>query len=601
MQHGARNFILAAIFAAIAAGLAAVWLKQRERAIILQYAPKKVARTNVIVPKRFIAAGEYLSAENLAGRPIPAEFVPDNVVLAKDFRTVTGRLATMDLAAGKVVPWAAVLGERQREFSDTIALGRRAKTIRVGAIESFDGMLRPSDRIDLYGTFATAATPYFEGQDENRPPQVLVPVLQNVHVMATGKRSADLDARAVAQDPFNRESAYSTITVSVTPKEAAKLTLAERTGELTAVLRNSEDAGATSFEYATTFDVFRDSEADSTELVYDPAGNLVGRLVGDKVVNAQGQVVASMAGDRLVSTDGKDLGAALVVKDEGDPVSVVLDRNGEVIGVRRGNVVYGNDGEVKARIVDGRVLALNGTELNDHVETAVLKHEQTAVLDASGKVIGHRVGDKVVNEDGKIVGTLARRNVSDQPVTVTGANGETIGKVVTDPVTGEARIVDDQGRTVGIVETDPETGEQRILDLNGQVIEGSQLQAPVGDIVLVDPETGQVLAEGLAAERRPVGDLTAPTQVVLDEQGNPLGTRVGNNVIDSSGRVIAEIRNGKVIGKNGNVITDSVTTRSEAGGTSFTRKFMEYIAGGSSNGGIAEVRKIPLNAAGDQK
>ena len=85
--------------------------------------------------------------------------------------------------------------------------------------------LQPGDRIDILFT-TTAANE-----------SVTVPLLLSVPVIATGLRT-QANANSL---PDKLQGPFRTITVSVTPSDAAKITLAQEAGRITVALRQPQD------------------------------------------------------------------------------------------------------------------------------------------------------------------------------------------------------------------------------------------------------------------------------------------------------------------------------------------------------------------------
>lgn len=521
-QQSGKLVIAAIVFGLLAAAMAALWLKAREAELEARYRPKPVKKVEVIVPTSTLAAGSPISPATVATRQIPASFLPPNVLTYDDFEAVEGRLVVQDLPQGRPIPWSAVLGEKRKDFSDSIKLGSRAKTIRVTKINSFDGMLRPGNHIDLFGTFSSDITPLATGEEGgNRP--VLYPVLQNLLVMATGTLSGAQGVDA-AQRLTGGDTSYSTISVQVSPREAAKLTLAESLGELTAVLRNREDDSGSGFEFVSTIDVFQSEADNAAELVYDRSGNLVGRKVGDRVVDENGNVVAEMNNGLLTASNGDSLGGGVVVSASQAGAELIRDDSGQVVGIRKGNVVYDEDGKVVARVVDDRVVDLNGRVLNEEVDAVALN--------------GCKQG--AIGFDGKALGTLRGSGIYD-------ANGIPIARV--------------------------ENGQ--VLTLDGLVITDTVKTKCVDAF---DPQ-----------------DLNK-SELVLDDNGNVVGVRVGKQVFDAAGNVVATIDQGEVIAANGKLLAKRVRSTTERKQKTAT-PFVEFIAGGVSKKGVATVKKLTLTTS----
>lgn len=102
-------------------------------------------------------------------------------------------------------------------------------TVAVDEVNAVSGMLRPGDRIDL--VFSVR-----EPSPSSTVPETTRLLMQNLLVLATGQRLAggEVDRPAGA-------GRFASITVEVTPEQAKRLILAQRTGRITALLRHPDD------------------------------------------------------------------------------------------------------------------------------------------------------------------------------------------------------------------------------------------------------------------------------------------------------------------------------------------------------------------------
>jgi pilus assembly protein CpaB len=193
-------------------------------------ATAKGKTVTVIVAKQDIPKGEVLSAENMALRPIPAEFAHSVALSPEDFERVDGQRLAYPVKSGEMILWGLMETARVPTFSANVAAGRRAMTVPVDEINSISGMLEPGDTIDLLATI-----------DRNGKKSTF-PVMQSVAVMATGQRSQD--------DPKTGDARqYTTVTIDTTPEQAKFLIAAREAGRLTALLRNPQDKAAIPGQY----------------------------------------------------------------------------------------------------------------------------------------------------------------------------------------------------------------------------------------------------------------------------------------------------------------------------------------------------------------
>jgi pilus assembly protein CpaB len=232
---GHRNTVL--LLAALCCGAVAVqagrsWLERQleaERARLAPVPPKTVA---VVVARQDLAKGDPIDARTMAIREIPQEFVSSSAVRPERFDAVNGLRLAAALRSGEQLLATAIVGGDQASFSQRVKPGIRALTIAVDEINSISGMLQPGDRIDLLFSARPPGRDGARGHDG----EATVPLFQGLLVLATGRQvRAGVDERGA-------QRSFSTVTVEVEPEQAQRLVVAQRTGKLTAVLRNPDDS-----------------------------------------------------------------------------------------------------------------------------------------------------------------------------------------------------------------------------------------------------------------------------------------------------------------------------------------------------------------------
>jgi pilus assembly protein CpaB len=179
----------------------------------------------VLVVSRDIPRGEPLRSDSLAVRQMPRRFVRSDSLDPDAVSAVLGRRLLRDLTGGDAVGESDLEPRGVALLSAELRSGLRALTIPVDEVNSLSGMLRAGDVIDLY---------YLRQQDGNSAQLTLL--LEAVPVLATGAQVAG----AVAKQG-GATTEFATVTLQVTPDDAARVVLAQRTGQLTAVLRNHSD------------------------------------------------------------------------------------------------------------------------------------------------------------------------------------------------------------------------------------------------------------------------------------------------------------------------------------------------------------------------
>ncbi len=198
---------------------------QRRAELDSQYRPVRV-----IVANADLRSGTALSGQTVAIREVPRTFLHADAVLAESWSSFTGRVLAHGVRSGEPILSAHLASEAGAGFSAQLAPGMRALTLPVDAEASISGMLAPGDRIDIL--FTTSL-----GNESTT-----VPLLFNVPILATGIRTATNAAWLGDQrQPYAPGVQFNTVTIAVSPEDAAKLTLAQQVGRITITLRQSAD------------------------------------------------------------------------------------------------------------------------------------------------------------------------------------------------------------------------------------------------------------------------------------------------------------------------------------------------------------------------
>ena len=180
---------------------------------------------SVVVAKTDLAPGSVLSARTVALREVPKTYLHTEAVAGERWSDVAGRVLSRAVRSGETILNSHLAQGAGAGFSAQLPEGMRALTFPVNEEASIAGMLAPGDRIDLLFT-TTAANE-----------SITVPLLFSVPVIATGLRT-QANENALPDKP---QGPFRTITVSVTPADAAKITLAQEAGRITVALRQPKD------------------------------------------------------------------------------------------------------------------------------------------------------------------------------------------------------------------------------------------------------------------------------------------------------------------------------------------------------------------------
>lgn len=228
MALAAAAFGLLAVFG-IRGHVAEQVALERER-----LAPQQ-ASLQVVAAKRDLAVGTIVDADTMAVRALPADGLPGSVVRPERFDAVEGGRLTVALKAGEPLIAATVVRPDTAALAARVRSGVRAITIAVDEVNALSGMLQPGDRIDL---LVSARAPARTAADAIA--DVTVPLMQDIPVLAVGRQFR----ASTGSSPDAAPRPYTTITIEAEPVQAQKLIVAQRSGRLTAMLRNPDDRGA---------------------------------------------------------------------------------------------------------------------------------------------------------------------------------------------------------------------------------------------------------------------------------------------------------------------------------------------------------------------
>lgn len=187
------------------------------------HAPVQEKMSAVVVPTHALQAGDTLTANDVASRDVPAEFVPADVLTPDNYGSYLGQVLRVPLAQGAPIPTTA-LEQIADHFSAIIKPDDVAYTIQVDETNSISGLIVPGDHIDILLLMSK------NSKDTIRP------LLSDVLVLATGKRAKGLQ-------PANKSTndSFSNVTLELAPLDAQRLSMAKKIGQLRVMLRSPEN------------------------------------------------------------------------------------------------------------------------------------------------------------------------------------------------------------------------------------------------------------------------------------------------------------------------------------------------------------------------
>lgn len=215
---------------AITAGLGAAYLmsgtKQPEP-VRVTVAPPPIAKDAVLVAAHDLSFGSTVTSADLRWQPWPKEELPQGVIVQSaqpnGVQDIEGSLVRSNFLAGEPVRRDRLVKGNSGFLSAVLQPGYRAVAIELAdqGKSAAGGFVLPNDRVDVIRTFHPDEAPAATASET---------ILTNIRVLAIGQN--------VQEKATERTVIGATATLEVTPEQAEKLVLAQRTGQLTLTLRS---------------------------------------------------------------------------------------------------------------------------------------------------------------------------------------------------------------------------------------------------------------------------------------------------------------------------------------------------------------------------
>lgn len=244
--------VIAALMAGLVAWIAYYYLQQREAAMQAEIAARGKAqvrpRVSVAVPLADASIGTVLNKSTFVSRPVEADLVYPDTVLAADFPSMEGLKLARPVLRGRPLRLSDLVTPEIRDVAAILPAGQRAMTIEIDNVNSIAQTLRPNHHIDLFLLNKGARREGAQEQAEANLDQATL-FMQDVVVLATGTEFRDVtqgeDGAATKMtrpgDVPGKEKTFDTVTVLVTPREAARLLVGQKMGSYRVALRGTRD------------------------------------------------------------------------------------------------------------------------------------------------------------------------------------------------------------------------------------------------------------------------------------------------------------------------------------------------------------------------
>jgi pilus assembly protein CpaB len=240
----------AVLLGAAASMLAVRYIHQRiQLAASSAPAASKPDMISVVVPTKDLATGATVGYDNMAVRKIPADYVPAEAITPDAFNTIIGDKLNAPVKHGSALT-KNILSSNYSHFSQVLDSNTFAYTLQVGETNAISGMVVPGDRVDLL----------FIAEHEGK--QRVMRLSQNILVLATGQRAKDMP------ESGKDEHGFSNITLQVSPRQAERLTLAQKAGSVRVLLRSPAKGQRLTLSQMTQSELFNGPKAQDRPVEY---------------------------------------------------------------------------------------------------------------------------------------------------------------------------------------------------------------------------------------------------------------------------------------------------------------------------------------------
>lgn len=237
------------IIGSLALAFMAVFLVNRyleqQRRILRVQAKEELARVQkmqdiVLVVTRDIPKGTVMEEGILETKSMPKEYIEPRAVSYPE-RTL-GMVTAVPMVKGEQVTLTKLVSAKQATASSlamATPIGKRAVSISVDNISSLMGMIKPGDYVDVIGFIPIPAQ---TAGGEQMTQTAVMPLFQNVLVLATGRNLGAASAESRRRGEEDSGDSPSLVTLALTPQEANLIVFVSEQGKIRLFLRSPADS-----------------------------------------------------------------------------------------------------------------------------------------------------------------------------------------------------------------------------------------------------------------------------------------------------------------------------------------------------------------------
>lgn len=227
-----------------------IYLKRREGEIetkiwekikpqLQNQSAKQPVMAAVLVAGKDIPPQVPITHTDLLIKEVPVDYIQPQAVASLE--EVIGQIASVPIMAGEQILKTKLLppGKIGKSLSEITPAGKRAVTVSVDNIASGLALIRPGDFVDVSALISLPSAAGQAPAKESGPRLVLL--FQNIEVLAVGSEFVVTPESAKKEQAKTTGAGSTTVTLALSPQEAALLSFVQENGKIKLTLRALED------------------------------------------------------------------------------------------------------------------------------------------------------------------------------------------------------------------------------------------------------------------------------------------------------------------------------------------------------------------------
>ncbi|TYQ12969.1 UNVERIFIED_CONTAM: pilus assembly protein CpaB [Acetivibrio alkalicellulosi] len=206
-----RVILISLILAVFTTGLVYLYIKS------VTTVTETVEYINVYVAAKTLPAQHMVTEQDIKVSKVTREYLSSKAVLNP--ADIIGKRVMDRIIEGEQILWDRLAEEEELAPAFRLPHGKRAVALNVNEQTAVGYLIKPGDMVDVIGNFGN--------------PDISRTIIQNVQVIATGQY--------MQGDEGKPGEAHKTVTLSVSPQEAEKISFITEFASIRLVLRNIED------------------------------------------------------------------------------------------------------------------------------------------------------------------------------------------------------------------------------------------------------------------------------------------------------------------------------------------------------------------------